>query len=164
MAKVAFMFLPIATLLAFIGSDNRHKKEDRVRAKALLKKLDSEFALAIGVSADWGIACQAFLRLFDKSNHDVAKTHGEIRASERVLKTLFMKGGIFHSSGVPVDVPSQKLPAIGGYVGKDGVSPSFVSRWMEKTFKTKCVFNCGDHESYYEGRISLMMSKKSQNV
>ena len=64
LAKVAFMLLPIATLLAYIGSDNRHKNVDRARAKKLLKKLDSKFALAIAVSADWGIVCQAFLRLF----------------------------------------------------------------------------------------------------
>ena len=41
MAKVAFMLLPIATLLACIGCNNRHKKEDRERAMRLLKKLDS---------------------------------------------------------------------------------------------------------------------------
>ena len=90
MAKVAFMLLPIATLLAFIGSDNRHKKEDRARAKKWLKKLTSKFA----VSADWGIVCQAFLRLFDKQIHDVAKTHGEIRAFKLTLKIWFLKGDI----------------------------------------------------------------------
>ena len=54
MAKVAFMLLPIATLLAYIGSDNRHKKEVRERATRLLKKLDSKVALTLAVSADWG--------------------------------------------------------------------------------------------------------------
>ena len=143
MAKVAFMLLPIATLLAYIGSDNRHKKEDRERATRLLKKLDSKFALALGVSAGWGIVCQAFLRLFDKQNHDVAKTHGEIRALKLTLEVLFLKGGIFHSSGLIANIESQPLPAIGGYVGKDGWSPCFVTRWMEKTLKKKCVVNCG---------------------
>ena len=41
MPKVFFPLLPIATLLAYIGSDNRHKKEDRPRARNALKKLDS---------------------------------------------------------------------------------------------------------------------------
>ena len=55
MAKVAFMLLPLATMLAFIGSDERHKLCDRERAKVMLKKLDSKFALAVGVCADWGL-------------------------------------------------------------------------------------------------------------
>ena len=54
MAKVAFMLLPLATMLAFIGSDERSKLCDRERVKNMLKKLDSKFALAVGVCADWG--------------------------------------------------------------------------------------------------------------
>ena len=78
-AKVAFMLLPIATMLAYIGSGGRRKLADRQRAKELLKKLDGKFALAIGVSADWGLVTQAFLRLFDQSSHDIAKTYSEIK-------------------------------------------------------------------------------------
>ena len=40
-AKVAFMLLPIATLVAFSSSDQRRKGEGRARAKALLRKLQS---------------------------------------------------------------------------------------------------------------------------
>ena len=78
MAKVALMLLPIATLLAFIGSDQRHTVASRERAKTILKKLDSKFCLSIGVSADLGLVCQAFLRLFAENSHDIAKTHKEI--------------------------------------------------------------------------------------
>ena len=95
MAKVAYMLLPLATLLAFIGSDERHKLCDRERAKTLLKKLDSKFALAIGVSADWGLVRQAYLRLFDTTMHDIAKTHSEIQAFKDVLRILFVEGGLF---------------------------------------------------------------------
>ena len=94
-AKVAFMLLPLATMLAYIGSDERHKPCDRERAKTLLKKLDSKFALAIGVSADWGLVTQAFLRIFDKSAHDIAKTDSEIRAFEKVMRVLFAQGAYF---------------------------------------------------------------------
>ena len=52
-AKVAFMLLPLAVMLAFIGSDERSKIEVRERAKKLLKRLDRKFALGIGVSAAW---------------------------------------------------------------------------------------------------------------
>ena len=37
MAKVAFMLLPLGTLLAFIGSDERHNRDMRARALELLK-------------------------------------------------------------------------------------------------------------------------------
>ena len=56
-AKIALMLLPVATLLAYIASDRRHDREQRERATALLRKLESRFCVAIGVSADWGIIC-----------------------------------------------------------------------------------------------------------
>ena len=63
--KIALMILPVATLLAYIASDKRHERDQRERATTLLRKLDTKFCLAIGVSADWGIICNWFLRLFD---------------------------------------------------------------------------------------------------
>ena len=63
--KIALMILPVATLLAYIASDRRHERDQRERATTLLRKLDTKFCLAIGVSADWGIICNWFLRLFD---------------------------------------------------------------------------------------------------
>ena len=96
-AKVAFMLLPLATLLAYIGSDERHKPCDRVRAKEMLKKLDSKFALAIGVCADWGLVTQAFIRFFDKNDHDIAKTDSGIRSFKNVMRILFDEGGVFSS-------------------------------------------------------------------
>ena len=38
---------------------------------------------------DWGIVTQAFLRLFDKTSHDIAKTHAEIDAFKTVLMVVF---------------------------------------------------------------------------
>ena len=64
-AKMALMSLPVATCLAYIASDRRHERHQRDRATALLKKLDTKLCTAIGVSADWGIICTWFLRLFD---------------------------------------------------------------------------------------------------
>ena len=71
---MALILLPIATLLSYIGSDMRHKKEQRDRALALLKKLDTKFCLALSLSADWGLVTKAFLRLFDVNDHDIAKS------------------------------------------------------------------------------------------
>ena len=59
-AKIALMFLPVATLLSYIASDRRHEKEQRDKAVSLLKKLDSKFCTATGVSADWGIIVVGF--------------------------------------------------------------------------------------------------------
>ena len=73
---------------------------------------------------------------------------------------MFLKGGIFHSSGAIGNLASQPLPAIGGYVGKDGVSPSFVTRWMEKTLKKKCVFHCGDQQILRWGENKLEVVKE----
>ena len=105
MAKVAFMPLPLATMLAFIGSDERHKPCDRDRAKAMLKKLDSKFALAVGVCADWGLVTLAFIRLFDKNEHEIAKAKSEIDSLKKVLKILLAEGVIFSSR----DSPGQRI-------------------------------------------------------
>ena len=154
MAKVAFMLLPLGTLLAFIGSDQRHKPDMRARALKLLKKLDSKFALAIGLSADWGIVTQAFLRLFDKTSHDIAKTHAEIAAFKTVLRVLFEEGSVFYRRDFPgidgqpaaATRASSSLPAIGGYLGSEGVRPAFVTQSVEKTISRKVVFNCGNEQ------------------
>lgn len=145
-AKVAFMLLPLATMLAFISSDERHKPCDRARAKEMLKKLDSKFALAIGVCADWGLVTQAFIRIFDKSNHDIAKTHSEIKSFKSALKILFDQGGVFSSRSTERSISPTHLPAIGGYFGAAGVKPMFVTEHIEETLRRRVVFNCGDEQ------------------
>ena len=70
--KMALMLLPAATLLAYIASDGRCEKEQRTRATALLRKMETKFCTAIGVSADWGIIRTWFLRRFDVAYHDIA--------------------------------------------------------------------------------------------
>ena len=60
-AKMSLMLVPIAVLLAYIGSDERHPPAQRARAAALLAKLNAKFCLALGLSADWGIVTQAFI-------------------------------------------------------------------------------------------------------
>ena len=92
------MLLPLATLLAYIASDARHKQEQRDRARDLLRKLNSKFCTAIAVSADWGIICQWFLRLFDVADHDIAKSRMEIDSMIETLDAVFMKGKVFRRS------------------------------------------------------------------
>ena len=94
-AKIALMFLPVATLLSYIASDKRHDSEQRDRATSLLKLLDSKFCIATGVSADWGIICAWFLRLFDNANHDIAKSRSEIDCMIETLDAVFLEGRVF---------------------------------------------------------------------
>ena len=73
-AKVVVMLLPIATLLAMSSADQRRTHEDRERAEvSLLCKLQSNFCLALWLSVDLGIVCDACLRLFDKKGHAITK-------------------------------------------------------------------------------------------
>ena len=152
-AKVAFMLLPLATMLAYIGSDERHKLAARQRAKELLKKLDSKFSLAIGVSADWGLVAQTFIRLFDRTAHDIAKTYSEITEFKKVMRILFAEGGVFSSRDRSLQrINKTKLPAIGGYFGTKGVKPMFVTQWIEKMLRNRAVFNCGGEQVLLWGR------------
>ena len=100
-AKMALMLVPIATLLAYIGSDKRHDKKQRDRAVALLQKLDAKFCLSLGLSADWGIVCQSFLRLFDLADHDIAKSTTEVDALIDTLTALFINGRVFFCAPPP---------------------------------------------------------------
>ena len=94
-AKVALMILPVAVLLAHIASDMRNEKDQRERAEALLRKLDTKFCAAIAVSADWGMICTWFLRLFDKASHDIAMSRSDIDCMIETLDACFLEGRVF---------------------------------------------------------------------
>eukprot|EP00959_Pyramimonas_sp_CCMP1952_P392409 8222851-Pyramimonas_sp.AAC.1 len=86
------MLLPVATLLAYIASDRRRDSEQRERAATLLDKLDTKFCMAVGVSADWGIVCKWFVRLFDVANHDIAASRLQIDCMVETLDAVFKEG------------------------------------------------------------------------
>ena len=64
----------------------------RERSREFLTRLDSKFCTATGVSADWGIFCNWFLRLFDNANHDIAKSRTEIDNMIETLDAVFLEG------------------------------------------------------------------------
>ena len=107
-AKMALMLLPAATLLAYIASDGRCEKEQRERATTLLRKMDTKFCTATGVSADWGIICTWFLRRFDVAYHDIAMSRLEIDAMIETLDAVFLEGRVFQT------VNAQPTPPPGG--------------------------------------------------
>ena len=150
--KIALMLLPVATLLAYISSDVRHDAEMRERAKTLLKKLDTKFCMAVGVSADWGIICEWFLRLFDVASHDIAQSRSQIDCMVETLESVFIEGRVFKkimraASGAEMaafssaDARDEPLPS----VGAQGETPGFITSTVMANLRHKYVFLAGGY-------------------
>lgn len=164
--KLALMLLPVCTLLAFISSDERHAKEQRDRARAMMQNFTPKFCVALGVSADWGLVCQAFLRLFDKSDHDIALSRSQIRGFIETLEAMFLKGHVFMKASAP-GVPRQPLatdaplpPVCEKALRDDSVKPCFITERVEKQIRTQCVFRAGPLPVLCWGRCDEAMSKE----
>ena len=148
--KIALMLLPVATLLAYISSDKRHEKAMQERALTLLRKLNTKFCMAVGVSADWGIICTWFLRLFDVANHDIASSRRQIDCMVETLDAVFLEGRAFHrimraASGATVAAASsaaardEPLPC----VGAQGEAPGFITTTVMPKLRRTYVFLAG---------------------
>ena len=148
-AKMALMFLPAATLLAYMASDLRCDKETRDRALELLKKMDTKFCTATGVSADWGIICAWFLRRFDVAYHDIAMSRCEIDGMIETLDAVFLQGRVFQrvlatqtpsplgeTRCFPSDPNEESLPRISA----NGGNCSFITPLVMRTLSKKYVF------------------------
>ena len=103
-AKLALLLLPIVALMAFIASDVRNQAAQRDRAVHVLRTLTSEFCTALGMSADYGLICHAFIKLFDAQNHDVARSEAELDWFAKTLKAIFTHGRLL--GVVPLAVAS----------------------------------------------------------
>ena len=150
--KLALMLLPAATLLAYIASDRRCEKEQRERATTLLKKMDTKFCTATGVSADWGIICTWFLRRFDVAYHDIAMSRCEIDGMIETLDAVFLEGRVFQRVLAPPTPPpradsrpqrsdpnEEPLPEISADGGKCG----FITTKVMRNLQRKYVFFAG---------------------
>ena len=149
-AKVALMILPVAVLLAYIASDMRNEKDQRLRAEALLRRLDTKFCAAIGVSADWGIICTWFLRLFDAASHDIAMSRSDIDCMIETLDACFLEGRVFQR--LFNDAGSAATRAVAGLVAEqeslpplpkaitEGVAVGFITAKVLRQLRKKCVF------------------------
>ena len=62
------------------------------------------------------------------------------------MQILFNDGGVFSSRNSERNIRKTKLPAIGGYLGSEGVRPAFVTQSVEKTIQRRVVFNCGTEQ------------------
>ena len=149
--KIALMILPVATLLAYIASDRRNERDQRQRATSLLKQLDTKFCTAIGVSADWGIICNFFLRLFDEASHDIAKSRSQIDCMIETLDAVFVEGCVFKrlidrnvsvSRRAPAAV-EEPLPRIHTSVSDVGTEVGFITSKVLHNLRKKMVFYAG---------------------
>ena len=95
LAKICCMLLPVALLLSLISCDERCLKDQRDRAIEMLKQFKPKFMLQAGVAADWGLVGTAFLRLFDKLDHDIACSEEEVIEFYQTITSCFIKGVFF---------------------------------------------------------------------
>ena len=162
--KIALMLLPVATLLAYISSDKRHDKAMQARALALLRQLDTKLCMAVGVSADWGIICNWFLRLFDVASHDIALSRSQIDCMVETLDAVFLDGRLFHkimqgASAATVAaacaVPDEPLPR----VGTGGEAAGFITTTVMSNLRRKYVFLAGGIPCYTGGSLGMRTRK-----
>ena len=98
------MIKAIAYTLAMKAADARRKKEDRARAASALRSLSAEELMGLAVSADYAEETVAFLRRFDKYDHDPAKTPAQLREFTRRMRLLFCDGHIMCEPSRPCTV------------------------------------------------------------
>ena len=142
-AKLALMLVPVATLLAYIGGDVRHERAKRERARELLGRLNAKFCTALGLSADWGLVCKAFLRLFDEASHDIASSKAQVAALIETLDALFIQARVFLRPG-PAAAGAADIPAIGRSLQDTGAVPLFITHYVQKQLQQRFVFRCGE--------------------
>ena len=144
LAKLCLMLMPVALLLSFISADERCKPEQRKRAQEVLSKFQPKFLIGAGVSADWGLICMAFLRLFDRLNHDISNSADELKDFCETIEACFIQGGVF--------CPTPKQPASGGCDSQPAAA-AFITERVRKQIATKCVFHCGSSDQVVWGPI-----------
>ena len=134
------MLMPVAFLLSFISADERCKSAQRDRARQLLSKFQPKFLIGAGVSADWGLICIAFLRLFDRLNHDISNSADELKDFCDTIEACFIQGGVFCRTP---QGGSDSQPA----------AAVFITERVRKQIACKCVFHCGASDQVVWGAI-----------
>lgn len=144
--KLALMLSPVSTVLAIVASDERNTKERRANAQRAFRFLGTKYAIALGISADWGIVWEVLLRLFDVDDHDIAASSEQVEAHIKLLQALFMKGGVFDprswSSTWGAATGELKLaPVVAHCVGEAGVTGCFITEHVGRQVARRCEFN-----------------------
>ena len=140
LAKLCLMLMPVAFLLSFISADERCNSAQRDRARRLLSKFQPKFLTGAGAAADWGLICIAFLRLFDRLNHDISNSADELKDFCDTIEACFVQGGVFC-----------RTPRGGS--DSQPAAAMFITERVRKQIACKCVFHCGSSEQVVWGPI-----------
>ena len=132
--KFICLIQAIIMLMCSIAGDPRVKKPRRDRADAALEALTPEDIVACGLAADFGEVCLSFLRIFDVSFHDPARTLREKREFVHALKVLFLQGHIL--AAIPPEARVQSFS--GGVI-------------TAKTLTQIAVEQCAEKRTFYYG-------------
>ena len=148
-AKFALLLLPVATVLAFTASDKRVMQERRKKARQTLEFMTSKNVTGLGISADWGIVWESYLRLFDAGDHDIAGSSEEIEGLIQSLEKLFVQGAVFQDKvwhGPVNHRPANGIfkllpPVISHNMMAADVEGQFITTIVKNQLQHKCVFN-----------------------
>ena len=146
LAKLCLMLMPVALLLSFISADERCKPVQRDRAREVLSKFQPKFLIGAGVCADWGLICMAFLRLFDRCNHDISNSADELKDFCETIEACFIQGGVF--------CRTPKVASGGG--DNQPAAAAFITERVRKQIATRCVFHCGSSDQVVWGQFAQM--------
>ncbi len=97
--RYACLLRAIAQVLVTKAGDPRLSSEVRKRADAALNAMSGRDCFAAGLAGDYGEVCLEFLRYFDVSDHDPARTATEVEGFVKALRCLFVEGYVLCSSG-----------------------------------------------------------------
>ena len=145
-AKTACMLLPLCTLLSAVSCDVRVKPEKRARAVEGLKLFTPKCSLTLGVLADYGLLTAAFIRKYDKMDHDIACCARELDDFALQMRKVFCEGWVFASHTDIADVrQEQNLRELRG---------QFMVDIVRSQTKNQYVFNAGQCQALVWGRCS----------
>ena len=131
-AKLALMLLPVAVLLSHIASDERCEKARRDRAVHVLKLFKPEFCMAMGLSADFGLLVNGFIRIFDCGNHDIANSQRELDHFRDTMHAVFKQGWIVGSRAENAGVTARELHG------------RFITDMVARQIKRRAVFRANE--------------------
>ena len=143
LAKFCLVILPTCLLLSVISCDERCQWQQRERAEEMLLAMRPKFLHAAGVSADWGLLCVQFLRLFDRADHDIANSKDELEEFSETIRACFMEGRIF--------MKNNAAPASGGVQQKPAM---FITERVRMQTEQRAIFRCGAKRALMWGPVS----------
>ena len=92
--KYCCLLSAIALLLIAVASDNRLNTATRQRAQTALGNMTPQHITIAGLFADYSAEALRFIRSFDTSDHDIARTNREKQQFRKRMRILFVDGHV----------------------------------------------------------------------